>query len=160
MENKKVVITNQSNSRVGINIPDLRFKRVWEKKNAKITVDMDILREIIYDTGVSYMFEQGILFIEDMQAKIELGLEPEEAKVPVNIIKLDDAALKRALGPMIISDFKKFFEPLSEEQKHQVAEYAIAHECTDFSKAEIIQKAIGINVISAIQLNRQNQEEK
>lgn len=160
MENKKVVITNQSNSRVGINIPDLRFKRVWEKKNAKITVDMDILREIIYDAGVSYMFEQGILFIEDMQAKIELGLEPEEAKAPVNIIKLDDAALKRALGPMIVSDFKKFFEPLTEEQKHQVAEYAIVHECTDFSKAEIIQKAIGINVISAIQLNRQNQEEK
>jgi hypothetical protein len=160
MENKKVVITNQSNSRVGINVPDLRFKRVWEKKNAKIAVDMDVLREIIYDTGVSYMFEQGILFIEDMQAKIELGLEPEEAKAPVNIIKLDDAALKRALGPMIVSDFKKFFEPLSEEQKHQVAEYAIANECTDFTKAEIIQKAIGINVISAIQLNRQNQEEK
>lgn len=159
MENRKVAIINQSNSRVGINIPDLRFKRVWEKKNAKILVDMDVLRELIYDNGVSYMFEQGILFIDDMEAKIELGLEPETAKAPVNIIKIDDAMLKRALGPMILVEFKKFFEGLTDEQKHQVAEYAIAHECTDFSKAEIIQKAIGINVISAIQLNRQDKEE-
>ena len=160
MENKKIAIINQSNSRVGINIPDLRFKRVWEKKNAKILVDMDVLREIIYDAGVSYMFEQGILFIEDMDAKIELGLEPESAKAPVNIIRIDDAMLKRALGPMIIGDFKKFFEPLTDEQKHQVAEYAIEHECTDFNKAEIIQQATGINVISAIQLNRADKEEK
>lgn len=160
MENKKVPIINQSNSRVGINIPDLRFKRVWEKKNAKILIDLDILREIIYDSGVSYMFEQGILFIDDMAAKIELGLEPETAKTPVNILRLDEAMLKRALGPMIVVEFKKFFEGLTEEQKHQVAEYAIANECTDFAKAEIIQKGIGINVISAIQLNRQNQEEK
>ena len=160
MENKKVAVINQSNSRVGINIPDLRFKRVWEKKNAKILVDMDILRELIYDNGVSYMFEQGILFIDDMEAKIELGLEPETAKAPVNILKIDDAMLKRALGPMILIEFKKFFESLTEEQKHQVAEYAIANECTDFSKAEIIQSAIGINVISAIQLNRQDKDEK
>ena len=160
MENKKIAIINQSNSRVGINIPDLRFKRVWEKKNAKVLVDMDVLREIIYDAGVSYMFEQGILFIEDMDAKIELGLEPESAKAPVNIIRIDDAMPKRALGPMIIGDFKKFFEPLTDEQKHQVAEYAIEHECTDFNKAEIIQQATGINVISAIQLNRADKEEK
>ena len=160
MENRKVAVINQSNSRVGINVPELRFKRVWEKKNAKIMVDMDILREIIYDNGVSYMFEQGMLFIDDMEAKIELGLEPESAKAPVNIVRIDDTMLKRALGPMIVSDFRKFFESLTNEQKHQVAEYAIANECTDFSKAEIIQSAIGINVISAIQLNRQDKDEK
>ena len=86
-------------------------------------------------------------------------MEPDDAKEPVNIVKIDDAKLARALGPMPVSEFRKFFEPLTTEQKHQVADYAITHECTDFNKSEIIQKAIGINVISAIQLNRQAKDE-
>ena len=72
MENKKVQIVNMANGRVGINIPELHFKRVWEKRDAKINVDLDILKEIIYDTGVRNMFEQGILYIEDMCLHLDI----------------------------------------------------------------------------------------
>ena len=114
---------------------------------------------MIYDPGVHYLFEQGILYIDDMDAKIELGLEDEGTKEPTKVIKLEEAQLKRALGPMILADFKKFFTGLTEEQKFQVAEYAIEHELSDFSKQEVIKEGTGINVLSAIQLNRANKEE-
>lgn len=159
MDKKKIAITSQVNGRVGINVPEMRFKKTWEKKGQKVLVDAEILEEIFYDPGVEYMFRQGILYIEDMDFKKEVGLEPNDAKEPVNIVKIDDAKLARALGPMPVSEFRKFFKPLTTEQKHQVADYAITHECTDFNKSEIIQKAIGINVISAIQLNRQAKDE-
>ena len=154
MENKKVQIVNMANGRVGINIPELHFKRVWEKRDAKINVDLDILKEIIYDTGVRNMFEQGILYIEDMEVKKELGLEPEDAKTPTNIIKLDEAFLKRLANFMPAREFEAQMATLTYEQKHQVAEYMIANECSDFNKADIIQKLIGIDVVSAIKLNR------
>lgn len=154
MENKKVQITNIANGRVGINIPELHFKRVWERRDAKINVDLDILREIIYDTGVRNMFEQGILYIDDMAVKQELGLEPEDAKTPVNVVKLDDAFLKRLANFMPAREFEAQMENLTYEQKHQVAEYMIANECSDFNKADIMQKLIGIDIVSAIKLNR------
>jgi hypothetical protein len=75
---------------VSINLPELNFKRTWEKKGAKKPIDLDILREAIYNTGVEYMFQQGILYIDDMAVEIELGLEPENADKPQNIIVLDD----------------------------------------------------------------------
>ena len=159
MENKKIIVTSTSRSRVGINIPELHFKRVWEKRNSKIAIDFSTLQEMIYDPGVHYLFEQGILYIDDMDAKIELGLEDEGTKEPTKVIKLEEAQLKRALGPMILADFKKFFSGLTEEQKFQVAEYAIEHELSDFSKQEVIKEGTGIYVLSAIQLNRADKEE-
>jgi hypothetical protein len=37
------------------------------------------------------MLTKGILYIDDMEAKIELGLESPDAKQPENIIVLNDA---------------------------------------------------------------------
>ena len=63
MENKKIIVTSTSRSRVGINIPELHFKRVWEKRNSKIAIDFSTLQEMIYDPGVHYLFEFYILMI-------------------------------------------------------------------------------------------------
>ena len=49
MENRKVIIENMTNSRVGIDIPELRLMRIWEKKGVKKPVDFDILKEAIYN---------------------------------------------------------------------------------------------------------------
>ena len=69
MDKKKIAITSQVNGRVGINVPEMRFKKTWEKKGQKVLVDAEILEEIFYDPGVEYMFRQGILYIEDMDFK-------------------------------------------------------------------------------------------
>lgn len=164
MENKKIEVINNSSGRVGFELPDLRFKRVWEQKGARIKVDYDILEEALYDPGVAYLFEEGMLYIEDLKVKQALGLEPMEdeggnpLKAPVKIINLNDSLLKRATGPMPLTEFSKWFSDLSYEQKGMVADYAVAHECTDFDKNEIIMKGTGINVLKAIELNRKAKE--
>jgi hypothetical protein len=45
MENKQVMITNTTKSRVGINVPDLHLKRVWEKKGVKKPIDFGTLEQ-------------------------------------------------------------------------------------------------------------------
>ena len=93
MENRKVIIENMTNSRVGIDIPELRLMRVWEKKGVKKPVDFDVLKEAIYNEGVEYMFKTGILYIDDIDVKIELGLEEskEDLKIKYPYLKIKES---------------------------------------------------------------------
>ena len=102
----KIRIKNMTNSRCGINIPELRLKRTWERKNAIREIDFDALQQAIYYPGVEYMFTQGILYIDDMDAKIALGLEEEGTVEPTQIIVLTEAQKDRYLKNLPINEFK------------------------------------------------------
>ena len=78
MENK-VKIENLVSSRVVLTMPEMRLRRVWEKKGAVKVIPFDQLEEAIYNPGVEALFRDGVLGIEDMEVKKALGLEPEDA---------------------------------------------------------------------------------
>lgn len=157
---EKVKVVNLISSRVNINIPDIRLHRVWEKKGAVKTVPFDQLQEAIYNSGVEALFTEGILGIEDLEIKKKLGLEPEEATEPVNIIVLDEAQRKRYLTVMPLNEFKAKIKELPLEQVKELARFAISNELIDFEKAEIIKKMTGTDIIGTIQMNRADQETK
>ena len=83
--NDKIVVKSMSSGKIIINSPNLRFKREWPRKNAKVNIDAELLKELLYEPGVEYMVKSGLLFIEDMDFKKEVGLEPEDAEQPVNM---------------------------------------------------------------------------
>jgi len=88
MENKQVELISMVDAYVGIDVPDLHLKRLWERKGAKKKIPFEVLKEAIYDPSVDYLLRQGILYIEDLDVKIELGLEDEEAKEPGAQLKI------------------------------------------------------------------------
>ena len=91
--NERVIVTSMVSGRIGLVLPRMHINKVWPKKGTKLPVEKDILREAIYEPGVEYLFKQGLLYIDDMDFKIELGLESEEAKKPgaeLNIQLLKD----------------------------------------------------------------------
>lgn len=98
MENKKVMVVSNTIGEVVINVPSMHFRRVWERKGSKKPIDLDTLKEIIYDPGVEKMFRQGILYIEDMPVKIELDLEDEGTETPTRIVVLTDEQRKELLS--------------------------------------------------------------
>lgn len=157
MENKQVTITNTIKSRVGINLPDLRLKRVWEKKGVKRTIDFETLQQAIYNPGVEYLFNEGILYIDDMEIKIALGLEKEGEKP--SIVVLTDAELNRFLTVMPIFDFKEKVKLLKREQIQLLVDFAIENELTDYEKCEFLKKLTEVDIIRAVQLNRDNKQE-
>ena len=89
MDNK-VKVKSLISSRVVISIPDMRLRRVWEKKGAVKIIPFDQLEEAMYNPGVEALFREGILGIDDLEIKKALGLEPDDATEPVNIIVLND----------------------------------------------------------------------
>lgn len=158
-KNQTVMIESLTKGSVSIRIPDLNLKRVWEKKGAKKPIEFGVLQQAIYDPGVEYMFTQGILGIDDLNIKIALGLEPEGATKPVNIIILTDKEREKLWRESSKEEFLAQLKKLSNEQMQQLADYAISNEIMNMDKSNMLKKAIGTDIISAIKLNRANKED-
>ena len=139
-------------------MPDLRLKREWEKKGAVKTIPFDQLEEAMYDPGVEFLFKEGALGIDDMEVKIALGLEDEGVVEPTNIIVLDDNQRERYLKNMPMPEFRQEVKKLPHEQLVELAYYAIEHEIANFDKSELLLKLTDIDILSAIKLNRDNNE--
>lgn len=156
---EKVKVKSLISSRVLLSVPDLRLRREWERKGSVKTIPFDQLSEAIYNPGVEALFRDGALGIDDMEVKIALGLEAEGTKVPTEIIALDDSQRERYLKNMPIADFRKEVNKLPKEQLVELANYAIEKEIVNFDKAEILLKLTGIDIMSAIKLNKEDKEE-
>lgn len=155
---KKIKVKNLVNGRVGITLPDLRLNVNWDRKGQTRMIDFDILQEALYDYGTEYMFKEGMLGIDDMETKIALGLEPEGATEPQFIKVLDDDQMKRMMTVMPIFEFKKEIETVPREQVLNLVDYAVQNEYSDIKKCDILKEITGIDVISAIRLNREDKE--
>lgn len=154
----KVKIVSKHNGPVSVKIPDQHFSREWANKGASVMVEQDQLEEMMYDPGFNYMIQSGILYIEDLDVKKALGLEPEDAEAPVNIIVPEDSVMRRQLTVTRLDEFKAFVKSLSYEQLLCLADFAILNELGDFQRAQVIKQACGKDVIKAIELNRLDKE--
>lgn len=155
---KKIKVKNLVNGRVGITLPDLRLNVNWDRKGQTRLIDFDTLQEALYDYGTEYMFKEGMLGIDDMETKIALGLEPEGATEPQFIKVLDDDQMKRMMTVMPVFEFKKELETIPREQILNLVDYAVQNEYSDIKKCDVLKEITGIDVISAIRLNREDKE--
>ena len=159
MANKKIKVVNTTTSKVSVNVPSVPFKHEWLGQNAFFMIPQETLEQILFDPGVEYMFKTGMLYIEEMETKQELGLEPVEAKEPVNIIVLTDKERRYYMVNMPFDEFKKKVDQLNREQATLLAEYAIANRLADIDKSDYLKEKTGRDIYQAIRLSRQNQEE-
>ena len=155
---EKIRVISKHQGPISVNISDLRFKREWPNKGASVLIEKEILEEMMYDSGFKYMIDTGMLHIEDLEVKKELGLEPEDATEPVNIIVLSDNDMKRMMTAMPQFEFDAKLKTLNYEQMLALADFAIKNELGDFGKCDAIKKACGKDILTAIKLNREDKE--
>lgn len=155
---EKIRVISKHQGPVSVNISDLRFKREWPNKGASVLIEKEALEEMMYDSGFKYMIDTGMLYIEDLEVKKELGLEPEDATEPVNIIVLSDNGMKRMMTAMPQFEFDAKLKTLNYEQMLALADFAIKNELGDFGKCDAVKKACGKDILTAIKLNREDKE--
>ena len=153
--NEKVMVTSMVGGTVSASSLE---HRVWNKKGQKLPVSKDVLREAIYEPGVEYMFKKGILYIEDMDFKIELGLESEGAKAPTDILPVDDKYLNRVLKLMPISEMKAAIDKMSIVQKQELVDYASKQNDIQLDRLAIVSEKCKVDILKTIELNRQKGE--
>lgn len=153
--NDKVMVT----SMVGGTISAASLEhRVWNKKGQKLPVSKDVLREAIYEPGVEYMFKKGILYIDDMELKIELGLEAPGATAPTEILPVDDKYLNRVLKLMPVSEMKAAIDKMSIIQKQELVDYASKQNDIQLDRLAIVSDKCKVDILKTIELNRQKGE--
>lgn len=157
--NERVMVTSMVSGRIGLVLPRLHINKVWPKKNTKLPVEKDVLREAIYEPGVEYMFKQGLLYIDDMDFKIELGLEEEGTKAPTNVIPMDEKYMNRVLKLMPIAEMKKAISAMNDNQKRELIDFASEQNDISFDRMDVIKKLTGIDVVKVIELKRSKEEE-
>ena len=156
MELTKGTVTNTTNHSVLIELPESKFRRTWQK-DSSIKVDLEILREAIYDVGFKAFIDEGVLFIEEKEIRVELGLEEEDAKKPFITI-LKPAQMTRLIKAATIDEFKTTLSEITKEQALSLVDLAISEKSISMDKLMALKEKTGIDVVKAIELERQNEE--
>lgn len=160
MSNEKVFVESMVNHGVSILLPGTNIQKTWQKKGAKLSFDRDALVEAYYDPGIEYMFTHGILYTDDMDFKKAVGLEPEDAKEPVNVVKMEDAYMKRLISFMPVFEFEKELDKLSYDQRQMLVEYAVNHfNELKLDRTAIIDEKCGVHLMKAIELKKKAEED-
>ena len=98
MENIRTVnVQNMVRANVSIQRPEFGINRVWSDFGQVMKIPFDNLEQGMWDTAIRNLFTSGILYIESLKDKIDLGLEPAEAEEPVNIVMLDENKMANLL---------------------------------------------------------------
>lgn len=156
-ENKKVTVINATNHGVSISLPDLHLSRTWPKRNAKVVIPFNVLEEAIYEPGVERLFRNGSLYIDDMEVKKALGLEPEDTEEPTNVI-LTDIQIKRLMTTAPSMELREILPKLASSQIQNLVDYAINNELIDGEKITILKPYTNTNILEAINLKRKAEE--
>jgi hypothetical protein len=96
------------------------------------------------------LFTSGILYIESLKDKIDLGLEPAEAEEPVNIVMLDENKMANLLKNVPLTVFKTEVQKLTRVQVDSLISYAITHKLIDPDKCSWLKDLTGKDILKAI----------
>ena len=150
----KIKVISQYNGRCGIDNGDLRISRRWPARGSYVMFDKEVLEELMYDPAFKNMIDEGYLYIENLEVKKELGIEPEEATT-AKIIYLSDKELDRYWKIMPLPQFKTEIKQLTKVQLDSLADYAILHgNDGSIQKANYLTQITGRNILKGIELQK------
>ncbi|MBQ5917921.1 MAG: hypothetical protein IIW92_05135 [Lachnospiraceae bacterium] len=154
----KVKVICASNGRCVINSRELNIRRIWRGRGDVVIFSKEDIEKLMYDAAFSNMIREGYLYIEDMDIKKEIGVEPEDAETPT-IILLDDKTLDRFWRLMPFAQFKIETKSLTKAQITMLAKYAILHgEDGNIEKANYLSDISGYQILKGIELEKQSKE--
>ena len=156
--NDKVIVTSMVSGVIGLNHPEYRLVKTWPKKGTKLPIEKEALRQAIYEPGVEYMFKNGMLYMDDMDFKIELGLEEEGTKIPTTVVPMDEKYLERVLKRMPVIEMKTVIKSMNDNQKREMIEYASQQKDIQIDRISAIKEVTGIDLFKVIELKNQKGE--
>lgn len=143
---EKVYVTSTVRGNITVSVPQINFRRTWTKKGMRIAIEKEKLDEMQFDPGFEYMLRKGILYIEDMQVKKDLGLEPEDAEKPVNILIFDNKSMEEILKQPLWR-FKEMIGKYSVDQCRNLADYMLEKKAFDYDRCAVVKEITGIDVM-------------
>ena len=145
----KITLKNVSSATVVISLPDIRFNRTL-KPGRVVAVTQEEYEDMSFDSGVQNLLHAGYIRFE--------GLDEEEESLVVDDV-LDVKTIEKMIDDRNITEFAKFIPNASVAEKETVVKYAVDNNVTDNGFTALIKKYCGVDVISAITIKHQAEEQ-
>ncbi len=158
MTDRMVEIRNMVRGNISIKKPEYGINLKWSTFNQPRKIPFSLLEQAIWDAGIRNMFESGILYIDNLQDKIDLGLEPADAVEPVNIIQLDVTKMENYWKNIPFPVFKKEVSNLTKVQVDSLISYAITNKIVDMEKCEWLKELTGKDILKSISQRAEMEE--
>lgn len=155
---RNVIVKSAVNATVSIVNPQYGINKRWSQMGQPMAIPFAILEQCLWENGIRRMFDSGILYIENMQDKIDLGLEPAGAEEPVNIVVLTKDDMEYLLRKAPYEEFTKKMTTVPRMQVDNIIEYAIHNEIVEMKKIDFLKKLTGKDILSGINRKREMRE--
>lgn len=152
---KMVIITNMIDSQVSVRDPYTGINRRWQRRGQSVPLPYTTVEQLLWQDGFRRMIDNGILYIQDLQTKKDLGLEPQEATEPVNIIALTPVQIKEMLTVKPLAVFKRELSHLPDTQIDSIIDYAISNEILDSAKCDVLKEITGRDILKAVSVKKE-----
>lgn len=159
MATRMVILKNMIDAQISVKDPAVGVNRKWQRRGQSLPVPFEQVEQLLWTDGFRRMIDQGILYIESMKDKQDLGLEPMEATKPENIIALSEQQIKSLLTEAPFTVFKKEISQLPDTQIDSVIDYAISHQIVDTAKCQVLKDITKRDILGAISRKQQMEEE-
>lgn len=153
-ETRMVRLRSTSASTFVINEPAFNVRRVFPNKGSVQMLPFEVVEQLLWQPGFRVAIDTGKIYIDDMQDKIDLGLEEPETKVPTNIKVLNEAQMLTLLKVKSYDDFLDELATLPIEQIRNLADYAAENNLVDIAKIDAIKQLTGKDVVEMINKRR------
>lgn len=147
-----VGIKSNVKATVVLNLPEWHRKIEFPRKGTVRKLKKSMLEDAMYDPGIEFMFENGILMILDSEVRKEVG-------AGANLIDLTDSAMKNMSSAMTLDKLKETLTKLTPVQQREYVAYVVEHNDEIIgARINLVQEVTGVNVAAAIRLKKQNEE--
>lgn len=144
----KIVITSGVSGTISVNIPDLRFSRVWPRKGAKVIMDSERFEEAKYDVGFSNMIKMGMLIVDGDNKPEEEDFNPVQ---PEGLI-LTDKERTQYWTILPLEKFKEVVDKLNKTQLNEMVRFAVDNKYNSLEKIAYMKEKTGQDITKLIEV--------
>ena len=143
-----------------ISEPAFHVLKEFPNKGSIQMLPYETVEQLLWQQGFKNAIDMGLIYIESMEDKIDLGLEEPETTTPTRIKVLSDADMITLFKNCSIVDFKKKISGVSVDQLIQLAHFAANNNLIDIEKADIIKDITGLDIVQMIAKKREFAEQE
>lgn len=150
MEQRMVILKSGMAGTVSVVYPQYGLNRRWQKMGQPMAIPYETVQQCLWENGFRRMIDCGILQIDSLQDKKDLGLEPSDAEEPVNIIVFSEKDMEMLLTSIPFDIFKQRVTAAPRLQVDNLIDYAIEKEKVDMQKITFLKELSGRDILKAI----------
>lgn len=147
---RMVRLRNTTDKTVVVVDPINNIRREFPRKNVVQEIPFDMVAQLLFQTGFRNMIESGMLFIDSMEDKIDLGLEEPDTTIPTNIVVFSDEEKVKLLTTASVPDFIERLSHVTYEEAAELAKFAAKNDIYNPEKSDILKEITGLDVVAMI----------